>query len=114
MRAHLDAAVGWRKSAIRAFLALSDLDEQRACWHEHLDTRRFRCGLDALLSPWALRAVYAPRFLSILPRQFGAVLRKRLEASFARHPNATNANKVDVLNSAHLKHPAQCEFSCKT
>ena len=82
--------VGWRRGVIRDFVALTDLSEQAAFWRRHLDTRRFRTVFDALMSPAILRAVYSPRFLSFLPDNFGAVLRKRLEGGFTRHPNAWN------------------------
>ncbi len=82
--------VGWRAGVIRSFLALSNVTEQVAFWRAHLDTRRFRAGFDALMSPAILRIVYAPQFLSFLPARFGAVLRRRLEMGFARHANATN------------------------
>ncbi|HXX30237.1 MAG TPA: hypothetical protein VEJ89_05920, partial [Myxococcaceae bacterium] len=63
---------------------------QLAFWHEHLDTRRFRAGVDLLLSMTGLRHVYASPFLGVLPRRFGAVMRARMERCFRYHPNATN------------------------
>jgi len=82
--------VGWRAKIVGPFLALSDLSEQMAYWKKCLDTRRFRTGFDILMSRPILRAVYSSQFLSLVPSKFGAVLRKRLERGFARHPNASN------------------------
>jgi S-adenosylmethionine:diacylglycerol 3-amino-3-carboxypropyl transferase len=82
--------VGWRGKLVRAFLALSDVGDQAAFWREHFDTRRFRAGVDALMSRSLLRVVYAPQLISSLPSRFGAVLRKRLERGFTRHRNAAN------------------------
>jgi S-adenosylmethionine:diacylglycerol 3-amino-3-carboxypropyl transferase len=81
---------GWREEIVRRFLRLTSCAEQLAYWRGHLDTRRFRAGFDALMSRAMLRAVYAPRFLSILPDKFGAVLRRRMERGFSRHANAFN------------------------
>ena len=89
--------VGWRAEVVRDFLALADLPQQMTFWHEHLDTRRFRAGFDALLSRAILRAAYAPRFLSFLPSGFGAVMRQRLERGFARHANAFNPYAAALL-----------------
>ena len=82
--------VGWQAGVVRAFLALNDPAEQLTFWREHLATRRFRLAFDALMSRVILRIAYAPPFVSLLPKRFGAVLRKRLELGFARHPNATS------------------------
>jgi S-adenosylmethionine:diacylglycerol 3-amino-3-carboxypropyl transferase len=81
---------GWSVDAIRAFVDMTDVEEQARYWREHLDTWRLRTGLDALMSFTALRAVYSSELLESLPRHFGAVLRARMARCFAHHPNASN------------------------
>ncbi len=81
---------GWNTSTVRAFLELADPAAQHAFWKAHLDTRRFRAGLDALLSVATLRSAYAPGLLAALPERFGAVMRSRMERCFRTHPNRTN------------------------
>jgi len=83
-------AAGWSRSRLRTFLELEDPVQQSAYWRGHLDTRRFRVALDALLSITALRAVYASPLLDFLPPRLGAVMRARMARCFARHPNRSN------------------------
>lgn len=81
---------GWHRRDLETFLAFDAVEPQRAFWNERLDTRRFRTGLDVLLSVTGLRSVYASPFLQVLPDHFGQVMRARMERCFARHPNASN------------------------
>ena len=81
---------GWHRRDLETFLAFDQVDAQLAFWKERLDTRRFRAGVDLLLSITGLRAVYASPFLDVLPTHFGRVMRGRMERCFARHPNASN------------------------
>ena len=81
---------GWRRSTLDAFLDFDDLAGQHAFWKAHLDTRRFRSGLDTLLSITTLRSAYAPDLLASLPRHFGAVMRARMERCFRIHSNRRN------------------------
>jgi len=81
---------GWSQRRVRRFLQLDSPTEQLAYWRRYLDTLRFRKGIGLLLSKPILRLGYGSPFLRVLPRQFGAVLRGRLERGFARHPNRGN------------------------
>lgn len=89
LRALLPLA-GWRAGVLRKFLELDDTGAQREYWHRHLDTRRWRWGCAAALSRRGLRAFYSSELVAALPGDFGVQLRRRLEAGFARHPNASN------------------------
>jgi len=86
----LAVLAGWTRSRLRAFLELDDPAQQMEFWRAHLDTRRLRFGCDRLLSSRVLRRAYAPPFLAFLPRDFGAILRSRMERCFARHSNRAN------------------------
>jgi S-adenosylmethionine:diacylglycerol 3-amino-3-carboxypropyl transferase len=81
---------GWRRPLLEAFLTLENPAEQLEFWRRNLDTRRFRAGVDLLLSFTALRGAYAAAFLEVLPPRFGRVIRSRMERCFGRHPNADN------------------------
>jgi S-adenosylmethionine:diacylglycerol 3-amino-3-carboxypropyl transferase len=82
--------LGLRQSARRAFLELDDPTAQIRYWRSRLDTARFRAGLALVINPLALRIVYSPTFVRVLPRRFDRIIRSRLERCWARHPNRTN------------------------
>jgi S-adenosylmethionine:diacylglycerol 3-amino-3-carboxypropyl transferase len=82
--------VGWRPDRVREFLDLENPAEQVAYWRRHLDTRRFRAAMDAILSTAVLRMLYAKPFLRSLPVRFGRVMRSRMKRCFARHSNRGN------------------------
>ena len=93
----LGPLAGWRSSRVRAFLDLEEPGEQMEYWERELDTWRFRKAMDGLLSVTALRSVYATRFLHVLPRRLGSVMRGRMERCFARHSNRRNPYARSLL-----------------
>jgi S-adenosylmethionine:diacylglycerol 3-amino-3-carboxypropyl transferase len=101
--------VGWRQSRIREFLDLAAPAEQVAYWRQHLDTRRFRAAMDAILSTAFLGMLYAKPLLRSLPRNFGMVMRGRMERCFARHPNRDNAYARALLLGELSDRPAPPE-----
>ena len=88
---------GWWPSRVRTFLDLDEPDEQMEYWKQELNTWRFRTAVDGLFSVTALRSVYAPRFLDVLPKRLGSVMRGRMERCFARHPNRSNPYARSLL-----------------
>lgn len=96
---------GWWPSEVRTFVELDNPGEQMTFWNHHLNTWRFRTGLDLLFSMTALRSVYSPRLLSFLPKRLGAVMRARMERCFARHPNRTNPYARSLLLGELIDEP---------
>jgi S-adenosylmethionine:diacylglycerol 3-amino-3-carboxypropyl transferase len=88
---------GWNKRRLQTFLDLNDPDDQMLYWRRHLDTRRFRSAFSLLFSRSVLRTAYSAAFLNVLPRNFGGVLRARMERCFALHPNRTNQYAYALL-----------------
>src|SRR5260370_787534 len=85
------APTGWRHKTLEAFLALDDPSEQLDFWNQHLNTRRFRCALEAMLSITCLRTGYAAPLLRVRPPRFARVMRGRMERCWALHPNRSNS-----------------------
>jgi S-adenosylmethionine:diacylglycerol 3-amino-3-carboxypropyl transferase len=86
----LSRLAGWSPTVLRRFCALDDTAEQERFWHERLNTRRFRAALGLILRPPALRAVYGPAYVAMLPRRFDRLLRARFERGWRRHRNRDN------------------------
>ncbi|HET9856729.1 MAG TPA: hypothetical protein VFP99_02745 [Chthoniobacterales bacterium] len=92
---------GWNKQTIRTFLDLDDPKEQILYWRRRLDTWRFRGAFDFLCSRISLRAMYSASFLDGLPRNFGAILRGRMERCFVSHSNLRNPYARALLLGEH-------------
>jgi S-adenosylmethionine:diacylglycerol 3-amino-3-carboxypropyl transferase len=86
----LGPLAGWHRRTVRRFLDLDDPKQQIPYWRRHLDTWRFRAAFCFLFSRIVLRSAYSAAFVSVLPPNFGTVLRDRMERCFALHPNRTN------------------------
>jgi SAM-dependent methyltransferase len=81
----------WRQVELRDFLALDDPVEQGRRWREELDTPGLRRLMRVALRPGgALAVALLPSFAGVVPPRFDEVLRRRLERTVCRHPNARN------------------------
>lgn len=100
---------GWTRATLDAFLDFEDPAAQHTFWKAHLDTRRFRTGLDTLLSIATLRSAYAPDLLASLPRNFGAVMRARMERCFRIHSNRRNPYARALLAGELMAEPVPPE-----
>jgi S-adenosylmethionine:diacylglycerol 3-amino-3-carboxypropyl transferase len=82
--------LGLRRSVVRTFLEMDDPAAQIQFWRSRLDTARWRAAVRLVINRRALRLVYSPTFVRILPDRFDRISRARVERCFARHPNRTN------------------------
>ncbi|WP_251091573.1 BtaA family protein [Streptomyces sp. Caat 7-52] len=81
----------WRQQPLRAFMSLDDPVEQARRWQQELDTPGLRRLMRIALRPGgALAAALRPSFAGVVPARFDEVLRRRLERTVSRHPNARN------------------------
>ena len=82
--------LGLPRSSRQVFMEMDDPAAQVRYWHTRLETTRFRAALAIVINPLALRVVYNPAFVRVLPRRFDRIIRGRLERCFSLHPNRTN------------------------
>jgi SAM-dependent methyltransferase len=82
--------LGWPERDLRRFLELSAPAEQTAFWRQRLDTLRLRAVLRCLLHPAVLRLTHGRRFVDWAPAGFHRAIRRRLERTWANHPNREN------------------------
>lgn len=82
--------LGLRRRMVRDFMELADPSTQLGFWRRRLATARFRFFLRAVINRVALRVVYDPAFLQVVPPHFDRIMVARLERCFARHPNRSN------------------------
>ncbi|OXY92390.1 DUF3419 family protein [Streptomyces diastatochromogenes] len=81
----------WRRAELHDFLALDDPVEQLRRWRAELDTPGLRRLMRVALRPGgALAVALRPSFAGVVPPRFDEVLRRRLERTVGRHPNAHN------------------------
>jgi len=82
--------LGWRERDLRRFLDLDEPAEQTAFWQRRLNTLRLRAVLRFLLYPAVLRLTHGRRFVAWVPTRFDLAIRRRLERTWANHPNREN------------------------
>lgn len=82
--------LGLRERDVRPFLELASPGEQTAFWRHRLDTRRLRAFLRCALHPALLRLTHGRRFIEWMPARFDLVVQRRLERTWASHPNREN------------------------
>lgn len=82
--------LGWTETRRRQFLSMRDPADQIRYWQQTLDTKRWRISVDTVLSPGLIGLVYAGSLVASLPRNFGSIVRARLQRTWRNHPNNSN------------------------
>ncbi len=82
--------LGMKERDLNHFLLLADPAEQTAFWRKRLETRRLRAFLRCALHPALLRLTHGGRFVGWEPVRFDRAILRRLERTWASHPNREN------------------------
>lgn len=87
----LMSVAGWRRPLLESFLRIGDCPTQLEFWHRELNNPMFRMLFDRLVSTGAgMVRMLAPNRAILPPRQFGPIMRRRLEHALAMHANKSN------------------------
>jgi SAM-dependent methyltransferase len=89
--------LGMRERDLLSFLQLAEPAEQTAFWRERLETRRLRGFLRCALHPALLRLSHNRRFVGWEPERFDRSVLRRLERTWATHPNRENPYAWNLL-----------------
>jgi hypothetical protein len=81
---------GWRHADLEDFCHMDDPAAQLEVWRDRLDTSGFRLVLGATLSPGSVRGAGFSAFTSSVQDRFDVLMRERLAAGVATHPNRSN------------------------
>ena len=82
--------LGMKERDLGDFLRLAEPAGQTAFWRERLETRRLRAFLRCVLHPALLRLTHNDRFVGWEPERFDRSILRRLERTWATHPNREN------------------------
>jgi S-adenosylmethionine:diacylglycerol 3-amino-3-carboxypropyl transferase len=92
--------LGMKESDLKEFLLLAEPARQVSFWRERLETRRLRAFLRCALHPALLRLSHNRRFVGWEPERFDLSILRRLERTWANHPNRENPYAWNLLLGA--------------
>lgn len=92
--------LGMKERDLQGFLRLAEPARQTPFWRERLETRRLRAFLYCALHPALLRLSHNRRFVGWEPERFDLSILRRLERTWANHPNRENTYAWNLLLGA--------------